>query len=208
MSASGRVRVGPGVSAIILAGGRSSRFGSDKLEADLEGRGLLDRVIAAARELADEVVVVGRAGQRADVTYVPDAEPGGGPLAGLATGARSARRGILLVLGGDMPRPRVDVLRLLVSAVDGEPGEEPATDAAVLEEHGAGRPLPLAGRRDRVLAAGTSCLGRGERSLRAMLAVLDVRVIPEATWRPLDPPGLTLLDVDTPADLEQLRGTP
>ena len=41
----------------------------------------------------------------------------------------------------------------------------------------------------------------GERRLRALTGTLTTRVIPESTWRTLDPNGLTLRDIDTPADL-------
>ncbi|KQZ77172.1 molybdenum cofactor guanylyltransferase [Sphingopyxis sp. Root214] len=44
----------------VLAGGRSSRFGSDKALAMLDGRTLLDHALAALRPHCDAVVVVGR----------------------------------------------------------------------------------------------------------------------------------------------------
>ncbi|MDN4613266.1 NTP transferase domain-containing protein [Leifsonia sp. F6_8S_P_1B] len=44
--------------AIVLAGGRSSRFGSDKLEAVVDGRSLLTRAVEAAVEAGCDPVVV------------------------------------------------------------------------------------------------------------------------------------------------------
>ena len=44
----------------VLAGGRSSRFGSDKAEALLHGRSLLDHAIEALSAQCDSVIVVGR----------------------------------------------------------------------------------------------------------------------------------------------------
>lgn len=192
----------PRVSAIILAGGRSSRFGADKLEADLDGRTVLDHVIDAMAALADDIVVVGRAGRRPGVRYVPDDEPGAGPLAGLASGLAAIEDDVALVVGGDMPLLRADVLRRLVSMVGGVVGAE----GAVLAERGVARPLPIAVRRDPGLAAVTGSLALADRSLRAFLGELEVHVIDESDWRPLDPGGLTLLDVDTPADLARLTG--
>ena len=46
------------VSGIVLAGGRSRRFGSDKLAATIGGRTLLDRSIAALASVASDLVVV------------------------------------------------------------------------------------------------------------------------------------------------------
>ncbi len=62
----------------VLAGGRSSRFGSDKALAMLDGRTLLDHAVAALRPHCDAVIVVGRD----DVADWP--RPGMGPLGGIA----------------------------------------------------------------------------------------------------------------------------
>ena len=45
----------------IIAGGTSSRFGSDKAAAVLHGRALLDHVVASMKCHVDTLVVVGRA---------------------------------------------------------------------------------------------------------------------------------------------------
>ncbi|MGH6694275.1 molybdenum cofactor guanylyltransferase [Sphingopyxis sp.] len=62
----------------VLAGGRSSRFGSDKALAMLGGRTLLDHASAALRPHCDAVVVVGRD----EIADWP--RPGMGPLGGIA----------------------------------------------------------------------------------------------------------------------------
>lgn len=67
----------------VLAGGRSSRFGSDKAEAVVGGRTLLAHAIDALRAQCDDVVVVGRV--TSTTVAIPDwPEPGLGPLGGLA----------------------------------------------------------------------------------------------------------------------------
>jgi len=66
----------------ILAGGESRRFGSDKAEAMLDGRPLIEHVIAALRPAVDELVICGRT--RGDIRGVADRPaPGMGPLGGL-----------------------------------------------------------------------------------------------------------------------------
>jgi molybdopterin-guanine dinucleotide biosynthesis protein A len=62
----------------VLAGGRSSRFGSDKALAMLDGRTLLDHASAALRPHCDALVIVGR-GEIADWP-----RPDMGPLGGIA----------------------------------------------------------------------------------------------------------------------------
>ena len=73
----------------VLAGGRSSRFGSDKAAALLHGRPLLDHAVSALGGQCDTVVVVGR--DHAGMASVPDHPgPGLGPLGGLAGAFRYA----------------------------------------------------------------------------------------------------------------------
>jgi len=62
----------------VLAGGRSSRFGSDKALAMLDGRSLLEHALAALRLHCDAVIVVGRG----EVADWPRADMG--PLGGIA----------------------------------------------------------------------------------------------------------------------------
>lgn len=67
----------------VLAGGRATRFGSDKALAALDGRTLLDHAIASLTAHCDTIVVVGRTS--AAVTCTPDLPfPDLGPLGGIA----------------------------------------------------------------------------------------------------------------------------
>ena len=70
------------VLGVVLAGGRSRRFGSDKALAELGGHTLLDRAVATLAAQCDAVVVAGRAEAPAPVVADrPQAELG--PLGGL-----------------------------------------------------------------------------------------------------------------------------
>jgi molybdopterin-guanine dinucleotide biosynthesis protein A len=67
----------------VLAGGRSSRFGSDKAAALLHGRALIDHAVAAFAAQCEAVVVVGR--DHPGTPSIPDRpRPDCGPLGGLA----------------------------------------------------------------------------------------------------------------------------
>jgi molybdenum cofactor guanylyltransferase len=188
------------VGAIVLAGGRSSRFGRDKLAEPVGGRPMLDLAIDAVRGLAsDVIVVVAPDGDRdlpGDVRVVRDARPFDGPLAGLATGLAAMDPAIerVLVVGGDMPALVPAVLARLLDALDGH-------ELAVLADDAGPRPLPMAARPVAARAAADRLLAGGERRLRAMLGELEVRVIRPAVWRLDDPTGATLRDVDVPDDL-------
>ena len=62
----------------VLAGGRSSRFGSDKAAATWKGRSLAEHAAALIAQHVDRVVTVGPG----DIPDLP--EPGLGPLGGIA----------------------------------------------------------------------------------------------------------------------------
>lgn len=66
---------------VILAGGASRRFGSDKASAALGGVALLDRVIARVRPQVGALVISGDSDGKHNLPVIPDRIPGAGPLA-------------------------------------------------------------------------------------------------------------------------------
>ena len=188
------------VAALVLAGGRSSRFGRDKLAEPIGGRSMLDHVIDRVRAMATDIVVVGSRSivleSASDVDVVLDDRPFEGPLAGLAVGLRAVDPGVerVLVVGGDMPTMVPAVLDRLVESLE-------RRAAAVLADDAGPRPLPITVRRSLAGPLADRLIESGERRLRALLEGLDVEVIPPDTWRLDDPDGETLRDVDVPDDL-------
>lgn len=68
---------------VILGGGQSSRFGSDKALATFAGRPLIDHALETLAQHSDAVATAGRA--HGDLLSIPDhPEPGLGPLGGLS----------------------------------------------------------------------------------------------------------------------------
>jgi molybdenum cofactor guanylyltransferase len=189
-----------GITAIVLAGGRSSRFGRDKLAESIDGKTLLDHAIDGVRPLANEVVVViapgGMPPRRRDIRVVRDDAPFHGPLAGLLAGLRAAQQPDILVTAGDMPSLQPAVAEALLAALATSRAE-----AAVLEDEGHSRPIPMVIARDPGSAAAQRLIDAGERRLRALIDALVTTVIPEATWRALDPHGRSLRDIDAREDL-------
>jgi molybdenum cofactor guanylyltransferase len=209
------------ITAIVLAGGRSSRFGGDKLAADLDGQPLLAATIAAVTRVADAVIVAGSALPdrfRADdvpVVLVVDRDPFAGPLVALDGILRDPGldpTDLAVIVGGDMPRLVPGVLRSMLDAL----GEDHAIEAVLLARPGiaegaAGeqsekRPvLPLAVRVGAAMAVSSAAVESGERSLIALVDRLIHVDVPASTWLAIDPDARTLLDVDTQSDLERLR---
>ena len=190
----------PPVSGIVLAGGRSARFGRDKLAEPIGDKPLLHLAIEAMAMVASDVIVVAPPGVDLPipdrVRLVHDEAPYEGPLAGCLTGLTAAREPLVLVAGGDMPSLEPAVLGFLVRAL-----EASSADATLLEHRGRRQQLPFAVRTGAGSDLASRLLAQGERRLGALTERLTVRVLREADWRPLDPEARTLRDVDEPDDL-------
>ena len=194
----------PRVSGVVLAGGRSTRFGSNKLEASYAGRPLLHHAIHRLAELCDEVVVVLPPGVDGatlppGVTVANDPTEGEGPLAGLHTGLLAAvRSDEVVVAGGDMPTLQLAVLREMRRVL-----EEAGVDAVVLDDGDGPRPLPCVLRTWPAADMAHTLLHAGRRRLRDLLDGLRTAVVDVDTWTVLDPERATLFDVDEPGDLPE-----
>ncbi|MFB3739847.1 MAG: molybdenum cofactor guanylyltransferase [Candidatus Velamenicoccus archaeovorus] len=188
----------------MLAGGRSTRFGRDKLAEPYRGTSLLEHAVSALAPVCAEVVVVlapvgpePRTPPGVPVRLARDAVEGQGPLMGLAAGLSGTRTETAVVIGGDMPEPAPGVLLLMLGRID-----DPGVVAVALEDGERFRPLPCVLRVGPARDAAAELVGRGERRLRSLLETLRAAVVLEPTWRALDPSGRTLFDVDEPGDLE------
>jgi molybdopterin-guanine dinucleotide biosynthesis protein A len=131
-------------------------------------------------------------------------DPGlfGGPLVGLRAGLEVAQEPIVVVVGGDMPSVRPEVLGLLIRALMSAAG----TAATVLAARGRLVPLPAALRTGTASDRVGTLVDDGERRLRSLFDRLPTRVLDETEWRALDPAGDTLRDVDRPEDLGPAGG--
>jgi molybdenum cofactor cytidylyltransferase len=117
----------PRVAGIVMAAGRSSRMGANKLLMDDNGKPIVARVVehAAAADLAEIVVVTGHqeaevraalAGQTVRFVSCPDYADGLSASLGSGLKALSADIDAALVLLGDMPRVGASLVRRMIAA--------------------------------------------------------------------------------------------
>jgi molybdopterin-guanine dinucleotide biosynthesis protein A len=109
---------GKNITAIILAGGKSSRMGTDKAFVLFRGKKLIEHAIDIASEVTHSIIVVSRhAGyEMPGVTIVNDILPGCGPLGGLHAGLSASATDWNLLLGCDMPFITRDFLSFFLAA--------------------------------------------------------------------------------------------
>jgi CTP:molybdopterin cytidylyltransferase MocA len=191
------------VGGLVLAAGSSSRFGSPKALAELEGRPLLQHVldVTAAARLQPVVVVLGdsapaieRGIRWRNERRIRNPDPARGLSSslrdGLADLSAIAPRVDAVVLLGDQPRTSPAVIRRLLEAAE-------ATDRPIVAPRyaGGGGSNPVFIRRDAFRLARAA---ENDRGLGPILAARPELV----NW--VDFEGSNP-DVDTPADLAALE---
>lgn len=148
------------IAALVVAGGAGRRMGGvDKAALRVGGMTLLDRVLTAARPVCSRLVVVGpeRPTAVTGVTFVQEAEPGGGPVPAVAAGlAAVPEAGVVLVLAVDLPLLGADDLRRLLAALAG-------VEAAAAQDEGGPNPL-LAAYDASALRTRAAAMGAGARA--------------------------------------------
>ena len=190
---------------IIVAGGYSSRFGSEKAAATLDGTPLIEHVARALNHVCTEVIAVIRAGQ--DTRGWPplrvvtdDAAMPEGPLRGICAGLSAATTPWTFVVPCDAPRMQPELLRLLYHSR--------GDDAQAVVARWGDSIQPL------VALYNTSCakvfrtlLDSGERSPRRALASVRHAIVSEAECRRADPAGLSFVNVNSAEDLRHLAAS-
>ena len=176
----------PARAGVILAGGRSTRFGdADKALADLAGVPMLRRVADRLATVTDEIVVNCRDDQRpaidevvADVpgpaSVAVDEEPDLGPMAGIATGLAATDAAYAAVVACDMPFVDPDFVAYCFERAVGHDGAVPRrADGWYQTTQAVYRTEPMR-------AACERALDRGERKILAPLEQLEYVVVTEA----------------------------
>jgi len=188
-----------GVAAVVLAGGRSRRMGTDKATVPFCGRRMIDVVVERLRGLTDEVVVCARQRNTLEPILVPvveDAEEYAGPLPALVAGIRAAGTTRVVAVACDMPFLNVPLLADLAARL-----EEDIDAVVPVTEDG---PQPLhAAYGDCAVEPLLAALAAGERSLRGALDRLRVLWVEEEVWRGLDPSGRSFRNINTPEELAE-----
>lgn len=103
---------------VVLAGGKSSRFGEDKALAVWDGKTLLERAVDLLSSLQLDPVVIANPGRDYSFLNCPvvnDLIPEKGPLGGLYTACTLFSERTLLVLTCDMPLLNQNILTRLIN---------------------------------------------------------------------------------------------
>jgi len=194
-------------SAIVLAGGFSTRFGQDKGVLELANKPLIKRVVDVVSPLVDETIVVTNSRERAEryakvlaanVRFVVDICDSSGPLIGALTGFGFAHGEYSLLLASDTPFVSKEVVSLLFELCLNKGAAIPRWPNAQIE------PLHAVYRTKSGLEAAKTAVDEGRRDMRAMIEKMrGVRYISTMVIQQLDPDLRTFFNVNTPIDLKK-----
>ena len=174
----------------VLAGGRSSRMGSDKALLPYKGRTLVEHVAAQVHRAAGNITLIGDPDKYSYLSYpvIRDVYPGCGPLAGIHAALAASPADWNLIVACDMPELTAGLLaRILRRAQSGNAH-------AVIPAGPSGLPEPLCAAYSlRALDGITQALERGIRKVMDGLRGLEIDL-----WRV--PHSRPFHNLNTPAE--------
>ena len=172
------------LTGVLLVGGASSRFGSPKALARLDGETLAERAWRILGEACDERIAVGKEADQLELPFpvLDDGTETRAALAGVVAGLHAASNPVAVFLPVDVPLATAGLVRALGAACE----EAAVTATGPLPAAIARAALPILERR----------LENGELRLQDAFEELGTRVI--------DADPVELANVNRPADLEAL----
>jgi molybdopterin-guanine dinucleotide biosynthesis protein A len=191
------------MTSVILAGGRSSRFGGSKALELVCGRSLVQWVIDRLTLLSKEILIV--TANSGEFAYSPfpmtrrvvDVYPGKGPLGGIYSGLVTSSCSRAAVVACDMPFVSVALLDYMAQFT-------PAFDVVVPRLGGMVEPLCAIYSKTCVVPI-QGMLERNELAIRELFNAVRVKYVEEDSIDKFDPGHLSFFNVNTKADLDKAR---
>lgn len=184
------------VTAVIMAGGKSSRMGMDKSFVLVHGRPMIEHIIERVTGLGDELIIITNQAERYAYLGLPlfsDIRPGQGPLGGLYTALHYARSSHVLVVACDMPWLNRPLLEFMLSLRESAEAIVPRW-----EKH----PEPLhAVYSQTCREAIQRNLAAGQLKVANFYDQVKVRYLDRETITRFDPLGRSFANVNTPEEL-------
>ncbi len=194
-------------SAIILAGGASTRFGEDKGVQLLASKPLIWHVANAVRSTVDETIIVTSSEERAAkyakllggrAKFAVDVFESKSPLIGALTGFGIAGGEYSLLLPFDTPFVSKDVTTLLFELCINKAAAIPRWPNGHIE------PLHAVYHTRTASDAARRAIDEGRLDMRAMIERMrGVRFVSTLVMQQLDPDLKTFFNINTPLDLKR-----
>jgi molybdopterin-guanine dinucleotide biosynthesis protein A len=185
------------MTGVVLAGGRSTRMGTNKALLEFGGARLIERLIRTTRPLFREIAII--ANDPETYAYLgipiwPDRIPGKGSLGGIYTAVHYSTFPQIFCIACDMPFPNPTVIAYLRDLASGYDVVVPRTADGYQPLHA---------------VYSKTCLSLMEAMIHADRLKIDglfpavrLRTVEEHELRPMDPSLLCFVNVNTQEELE------
>ncbi|MFZ0537731.1 MAG: molybdenum cofactor guanylyltransferase [Candidatus Sulfotelmatobacter sp.] len=187
------------VTGFILAGGKSTRMGTDKAFVEFKGHTLLERALGLARSVTPDVRIVGAREKFAPFApVVEDIFRERGPLGGIHAALRDSKTELNFMLAVDMPFVSKAFLQYLTREA------RTAAEAMVIVPLSAGRRQPLcAVYRPRFAHVAEQALAAGRNRIDSLFDTVETRVIGEDELHHAGFSSAIFSNLNTPEELDQ-----
>ena len=191
------------ISGIILAGGKSSRLGKDKVFEVIGKETLIERAVRQLAELNELIVVTSERvaplldACRLRARIVKDVHIGQGPMGGLHAGLLAASNDYSLVVACDMPFLNYDLLCYMIGLRHGY-------DLIVPRVSGMPEPLHAVYSKS-CLPAIERRLSEGRPMVYSLLEGVRVRFVEQEEVEKFDPRHLSFFNINSTADIDKAR---
>jgi len=188
------------VTGVVLAGGRSSRYGKNKALVKIEGVSLIERALHTLGSIFDHVVIITNTPEEYAYLQVPmfqDIIKGLGPLGGIYTGLKSIPDPAGFFVACDMPFLNPFLIRHMVAIRDEFDVVVPRISGWVEALHGL-YAKRCEGSIERLIHSGTY-------QIFQFFSAVSVRFVDEDEVRRWDPDLRSFLNINTPEELRRLK---
>ncbi len=191
------------VSYIILAGGKSTRLGRNKVFEIIGQKSLLERAVSCLSSFKSEVIVVKAKDSSLpqlagypELRIITDIYPGKGSLGGIYTGLVASKAFYNMVVACDMPFLNLDLLRYMIDLAQEYDVVIPKVDDEILE--------PLHAVYSRNCIPPLEFLIKENRlSILELFPMVKVRNVANSEINRFDPLHLSFFNINTEADLQK-----
>ena len=188
------------VSGVILAGGKSRRYGKNKALVDIDGIPLIQRVLGVMKSLFPSVILITNTPETyafLDIPMYEDRIKGLGPLGGIFTALNVIPETASFFVACDMPFLNRDLIRYLVAVRQG-------FDVVVPNLSGMFETLHALYNRE-CLPAIENLIHAGTYQTIQLFRKVSVRYINENEVRKFDPELKSFSNINRPEELVKMR---
>jgi len=185
------------MTGVVLIGGKSERYGSDKVLSHFKGKPLIEHVVDTIQPLFDEIILIGHKRKGLEnFRVVEDIRQGCGPLGGIYTALSATESEYCFVCATDMPNLNVGLISHMISQTDDHD--------IVMPMWSKGRePLHAIYRRS-VIPYAASLLDHSIFRIFSLIEKVDALFIPEETIRMYGDPTVLFSNINTQHDMKHI----